>query len=137
MQPPRRFNPLLGLAGDTQVLQNRWPIPEPRRVEMDEFASEFVGTILIDLIVDQEMTAKQVLTMAQNEPLVGTWAGSISRTFAAVAACRREPELRSWMEAWSIGAVYEMYVAGELFFKYYRRLIEAVYKDKRELELVT
>lgn len=30
-----------------------------------------------------------------------------------------------------------MYVAGELFFKYYRRLIEAVYKDKRELELVT
>lgn len=33
--------------------------------------------------------------------------------------------------------VYEMYVVGELFFKYYRRLIEAVYKDKRELELVT
>ena len=50
---------------------------------------------------------------------------------------RYEPELRSWMEAWSIGAVFEMYVAGELFFKYYRRLIEAVYKDKRELELVT
>jgi predicted RNA-binding protein len=50
---------------------------------------------------------------------------------------RYEPELRSWMEAWSIGAVFEMYTAGELFFKYYRRLIEAVYKDKRELELVT
>ena len=50
---------------------------------------------------------------------------------------RYEPELRSWMEAWSIGAVFEMYVAGELFFKYYRRLIEAVYKDKRDLELVT
>ena len=31
-----------------------------------------------------------------------------------------EPDLRSWMEAWSIGAVYEMYKAGEGFFKYYR-----------------
>ena len=47
-----------------------------------------------------------------------------------------EPELRSWMESWSIGAVYEMFTAGEDFFKYYRRLIEAVYKDKKELELV-
>jgi predicted RNA-binding protein len=47
-----------------------------------------------------------------------------------------EPDLRSWMEAWSIGAVYEMYKAGEGFFKYYRQLIEAVYKDKKELELV-
>lgn len=47
-----------------------------------------------------------------------------------------EPDLRSWMEAWSIGAIYEMYKAGETFFKYYRRLRESVYKDKRELELV-
>ena len=47
-----------------------------------------------------------------------------------------EPDLRSWMEAWSIGAVYEMYKSGEGFFTYYRRLIEAVYKDKSELELV-
>ncbi|MFC1639227.1 EVE domain-containing protein, partial [Gemmatimonadota bacterium] len=36
-----------------------------------------------------------------------------------------EPDLRSWMEAWSIGAVYEMYRTGERFFNYYRRLIEA------------
>ena len=43
-----------------------------------------------------------------------------------------EPDLRSWMEAWSIGAVYEMYSAGEGFFKYYRQLIEAIYKDKKE-----
>ena len=50
---------------------------------------------------------------------------------------RHEPDLRSWMDAWSIGAVYEMYTAGERFFGYYRRLIEAVYKDKRELELIT
>lgn len=50
---------------------------------------------------------------------------------------KHEPDLRSWMEAWSIGAVYEMYTAGERFFKYYRRLIEATYKDKRELKLIS
>jgi len=49
---------------------------------------------------------------------------------------KHEPDLRSWMEAWSIGAIYEMYKAGETFFKYYRGLREAVYKDKKELELV-
>jgi len=52
------------------------------------------------------------------------------------ALMRHEPDLRSWMEAWSIGAVYEMYVAGGRFFKYYRQMIEAVYRDKKELELV-
>ncbi|MFL6594673.1 MAG: hypothetical protein ACJ8HQ_04440 [Chthoniobacterales bacterium] len=52
------------------------------------------------------------------------------------ALMRHEPDLRSWMEAWSIGAIYKMYIAGESFFKYYRQLIEAVYKDKRDLELV-
>jgi len=49
---------------------------------------------------------------------------------------RHEPDLRSWMEAWSIGAIYEMYKAGELFFNYYHRLREAIYKDKKELEIV-
>ena len=49
---------------------------------------------------------------------------------------RHEPELRSWMEAWSIGSICEMYNAGEKFFKYYRKLKEAVYKDKKELELI-
>lgn len=49
---------------------------------------------------------------------------------------KHEPELRSWMEAWSIGSVYEMYTAGETFFKYYRRLREAVFKEKREIELI-
>ncbi len=49
---------------------------------------------------------------------------------------KHEPELRSWMEAWSIGSVYEMYTAGEKFFKYYRRLREAVFKEKREIELI-
>jgi len=49
---------------------------------------------------------------------------------------KHEPELRSWMEAWSVGAVYEMYTAGERFFSYYRRLREATFRDKKELELV-
>ena len=49
---------------------------------------------------------------------------------------RHEPDLRSWMEAWSIGAIYEMYKAGELFFNYYHRLKEAIFKDKKELEIV-
>ena len=49
---------------------------------------------------------------------------------------RFEHDLRSWMEAWSIGAVYDLYMAGEAFFKYYRQLIEAVYKEKKELELI-
>lgn len=49
---------------------------------------------------------------------------------------KHEPELRSWMEAWSIGAVYQMYLSGETFFKYYRKFKEAVYKDKKALELV-
>lgn len=45
------------------------------------------------------------------------------------------PDLRSWMEAWSIRSIYEMYNAGEKFFKYYRKLKEAMYKDKKELEM--
>jgi predicted RNA-binding protein len=49
---------------------------------------------------------------------------------------RHEHELRCWMEAWSIGAVYEMYVAGQQFNKYYRQLTESIYKDKSELTLV-
>jgi len=49
---------------------------------------------------------------------------------------KHEPDLRSWMEAWSIVSIYEMYQAGEKFFKYYRRLKESVYKDKKGLELV-
>ncbi|MFH0992146.1 MAG: EVE domain-containing protein [bacterium] len=49
---------------------------------------------------------------------------------------KHEPELRSWMEAWSIGAIYDMYMAGETFFHYYRHLNEAVYKDKKELDLI-
>ena len=47
-----------------------------------------------------------------------------------------DPELRNWLEAWSIGAVCEMYDAGKLFFNYFHKLREAVYKDKKELYLI-
>ena len=49
---------------------------------------------------------------------------------------RHELELRNWMEAWSIGAVYEMYNSGEKFFRFYQKLKEAVYKDKKEIALI-
>ena len=49
---------------------------------------------------------------------------------------KHEPDLRSWMEAWSIGAVYEMYTAGKSFYKYYHQLTESVFKDKKELNLI-
>ena len=49
---------------------------------------------------------------------------------------RHEPDLRSWMETWSIGAVYQMYMAGAEFFKYYHMLREATYKDKERLDLI-
>ena len=49
---------------------------------------------------------------------------------------KHEPDLRSWMEAWSVGSIYEMYTSGEKFFYYFRQLKEAIYKDKKELDLV-
>lgn len=49
---------------------------------------------------------------------------------------RHEHDLRCWMEAWSLGAIYEMYTAGERFNNYYKRLIESVYKDKTSLQLI-
>jgi predicted RNA-binding protein len=49
---------------------------------------------------------------------------------------KHEPDLRSWMEAWSIGSIYEMYKAGEKFFYYYHKLRESIYKDKKELAMI-
>ena len=49
---------------------------------------------------------------------------------------RHEPELRSWMEAWSFGAVYKMNMAGEKFFNYYKQLEESIYKNKSHLDLI-
>jgi predicted RNA-binding protein len=50
---------------------------------------------------------------------------------------KHEEDLRAWMEAWSIGSIYNMYKSGERFFNYYRKLNESIYKDKKELDLVT
>jgi hypothetical protein len=47
-----------------------------------------------------------------------------------------EPDLRAWMEPWSIGSIYKMYKSGERFFNYSRKFKESIYKDKKELELV-
>jgi len=49
---------------------------------------------------------------------------------------KHEHDLRNWMDAWSIGSIYEMYKAGKEFFNYYRNLRASSYKDKNELELI-
>jgi hypothetical protein len=52
------------------------------------------------------------------------------------ALMRHEHDLRCWMEAWSIGAIFEMYTAGQKFNSYYKRLTESVYKDKSSLQMI-
>jgi hypothetical protein len=49
---------------------------------------------------------------------------------------KHELDLKCWMEAWSIGAIYEMYKSGQKFNHYYKKLIESTYKEKNWLELV-
>lgn len=49
---------------------------------------------------------------------------------------KHEHDLRCWMEAWSIGAILEMYKAGFTFYGYYHKLREATYKDKKEVEYI-
>ena len=49
---------------------------------------------------------------------------------------KHEPELRNWMDIWSIGGVFEMYKSGERFFQYYKKLRDSSYREKRELSLV-
>jgi hypothetical protein len=46
---------------------------------------------------------------------------------------KHEPELRSLVEPWSMGAIYETLSAEGTFFKYCRKLKEAVYKDEKDL----
>ncbi|HAH86146.1 MAG: EVE domain-containing protein [Armatimonadota bacterium] len=48
----------------------------------------------------------------------------------------RFDELRFWLDAWSIQAVYRLYMAGEEFFSLYARLDESRYIDRRALDLV-
>jgi len=45
-------------------------------------------------------------------------------------------ELRFWLDAWSIQAVYRLYTAGQEFFSLYERLDESRYVDRQKLELV-
>jgi hypothetical protein len=47
-----------------------------------------------------------------------------------------EYDLRCWMEAWSVGAVYSLYVSGQKFNNYYSRLTESIFKEKQSLELI-
>ena len=45
-------------------------------------------------------------------------------------------DLRFWLDAWSVGSVYEMYTAGEKFFSLYANLEESKYRDRKQIELV-
>lgn len=48
----------------------------------------------------------------------------------------RFDELIDWMEAWSIQAVYRLYIDGMSFFNLYERLRESRYKKKTEVEFI-
>lgn len=45
-------------------------------------------------------------------------------------------ELRPWLDAWSIGAVYRLYTSGASFFDLYNRLQESRYRERTAVELV-
>lgn len=45
-------------------------------------------------------------------------------------------ELRFWLDAWSIQAVYRLYTAGEVFFSLYASLDESRYTHRATLDLV-
>ena len=40
------------------------------------------------------------------------------------------------MVTWSVDEAYQIFKAGESFFKYYRHFRESIYKDKQTLALV-
>lgn len=52
------------------------------------------------------------------------------------AILRFDQALRSWLDAWGIKSVYELYTNGQKFFELYDKLREARYKERKELELV-
>lgn len=45
-------------------------------------------------------------------------------------------ELRPWIDAWSIGAVYRLYTSGASFFDLYDKLQESRYRERTAIELV-
>lgn len=48
----------------------------------------------------------------------------------------RFDELRHWLDAWSIPAVYKLYTAGASFFDLYQRLTDSRYKERTEVEFI-
>jgi len=51
-------------------------------------------------------------------------------------AILRYDELRHWLDAWSITAVYKLYAAGASFFDLYQRLTDSRYKERTEVEFI-
>lgn len=45
-------------------------------------------------------------------------------------------EIRYWLDAWSIKAIYEMYQSGESFFRFYEKIEESRFRYRKTLELV-
>lgn len=45
-------------------------------------------------------------------------------------------ELRHWLDAWSISAVYKLYTTGVSFFNLYQQLADSRYKERTEVEFV-
>lgn len=48
----------------------------------------------------------------------------------------RFDELRHWLDAWSIPAVYKLYSAGASFFDLYQRLTDSRYKERTEVDFI-
>lgn len=45
-------------------------------------------------------------------------------------------QLKNWLDAWSIQAVYRLYTNGRSFFELYEKLQESRYRERKEIELV-
>jgi len=45
-------------------------------------------------------------------------------------------ELRHWLDAWSIVAVYKLYTTGASFFNLYQKLVDSRYKERTEVEFI-
>ena len=45
-------------------------------------------------------------------------------------------QLKNWLDAWSIQAVYRLYTNGRSFFELYEKLQESRYRERTEIELV-
>lgn len=58
--------------------------------------------------------------------------GQLSRLNAIL----RYDELRHWLDAWSIPAVYKLYTAGASFFDLYQQLTDSRYKERTEVEFI-